>query len=74
LSVTDSSHCPTLPHQAAPQQQVKLNFLFFCFSLANFKGIKATGVKSGSGSGISEYVKMLFDQSLTWDDVMWLKR
>jgi isopentenyl diphosphate isomerase/L-lactate dehydrogenase-like FMN-dependent dehydrogenase len=50
---------------------VKLNFFF---SLANFEGIKATGVKSESGSGISEYVKTLFDQSLTWDDVMWLKR
>jgi len=31
-------------------------------------------VKSESGSGISEYVQTLFDQSLTWDDVKWLKR
>lgn len=42
-------------------------------SLANFEGIKATGVKSESGSGVSEYVNTLFDQSLTWDDIMWLK-
>jgi len=46
----------------------------FCFSLANFEGFKATGVKSESGSGIGEYVQTLFDQSLTWDDVKWLKR
>ncbi|XP_021935507.1 peroxisomal (S)-2-hydroxy-acid oxidase GLO5 isoform X2 [Zootermopsis nevadensis] len=42
-------------------------------SLANFEGIKATGVKSESDSGINEYVKKLFDQSVTWDDVRWLK-
>lgn len=42
-------------------------------SLANFEGIKATGVKSETGSGINEYVEQLFDPSLTWDDVIWLK-
>ncbi|KAJ9591427.1 hypothetical protein L9F63_002033, partial [Diploptera punctata] len=43
-------------------------------SLANFEGHKATDVnKSEAGSGINEYVKKLFDQSLTWNDVMWLK-
>lgn len=26
-----------------------------------------------SGSGINDYVASLFDQSLTWDDVTWLK-
>jgi hypothetical protein len=46
----------------------------FVSSLANFEGIKATGVKAESGSGINEYVKQLFDQSLSWDDVIWLKR
>ena len=29
--------------------------------------------KSGGGSGINEYVSSLFDQSLTWTDVDWLK-
>nr|XP_045625389.1 hydroxyacid oxidase 1-like isoform X2 [Procambarus clarkii] len=29
---------------------------------------------SAGGSGINEYVKSLFDPSLTWDDVTWLKR
>ncbi|XP_070000343.1 uncharacterized protein Hao isoform X2 [Penaeus vannamei] len=29
---------------------------------------------SAGGSGINEYVKSLFDPSLTWDDVAWLKR
>ncbi|PSN47506.1 Peroxisomal (S)-2-hydroxy-acid oxidase GLO5 [Blattella germanica] len=43
--------------------------------LANFQGNKATDVnKSESGSGIGEYVKKLFDQTLTWEDVKWLKR
>lgn len=43
-------------------------------SLANFEGNKATDVnKSESGSGINEYVKKLFDQSLTWEDITWLK-
>ncbi|XP_069701994.1 uncharacterized protein Hao [Periplaneta americana] len=41
--------------------------------LANFDGIKATGVKSESSSGIGEYVRKLFDQSLTWEDIVWLK-
>ena len=35
-------------------------------------GIAAT-VKSKSSSGINEYVSSLFDQSLTWKDVEWLK-
>ncbi|XP_064094276.1 2-Hydroxyacid oxidase 1-like isoform X2 [Macrobrachium nipponense] len=30
--------------------------------------------KSAGGSGINEYVKSLFDPSLTWNDVKWLKR
>lgn len=29
---------------------------------------------SGKGSGINEYVASLFDQSLTWEDVAWLKK
>ena len=29
--------------------------------------------KSKGGSGINEYVASLFDQSLTWEDVTWLK-
>ena len=35
-------------------------------------GIAAT-VKSKGSSGINEYVSSLFDQSLTWKDVEWLK-
>ena len=30
-------------------------------------------VKSKGSSGINEYVSSLFDQSLTWKDVKWLK-
>jgi (S)-2-hydroxy-acid oxidase len=29
--------------------------------------------RSEGGSGINEYVASLFDQSLTWDDLRWLK-
>ena len=41
---------------------------FFTYIL----GIAAT-VKSKGSSGINEYVSSLFDQSLTWKDVEWLK-
>ncbi|CAL4061526.1 unnamed protein product, partial [Meganyctiphanes norvegica] len=30
--------------------------------------------KSSGGSGINEYVVSLFDPSLTWDDIAWLKK
>ena len=33
----------------------------------------ASVVKSKGSSGINEYVSSLFDQSLTWKDVAWLK-
>ncbi|XP_049838803.1 uncharacterized protein LOC126284135 isoform X1 [Schistocerca gregaria] len=41
--------------------------------LANFKGVFADSVQSSGGSGINEYVKNMFDASLTWNDVKWLK-
>ena len=33
----------------------------------------ASTVKSKGSSGINEYVSSLFDQSITWKDVDWLK-
>ena len=30
--------------------------------------------ESKGGSGINEYVKSLFDPSLTWEDVKWLRQ
>lgn len=30
--------------------------------------------KSSGGSGLTEYVASLFDPSLTWDDIQWLKK
>ncbi|CAG9865289.1 unnamed protein product [Phyllotreta striolata] len=43
-------------------------------SLANFRGIKATGIRnSGVGSGLNNYVNGLFDSTITWDDVKWLR-
>lgn len=43
-------------------------------TMANFKGDKATKInEAGNGSGLSEYVNSLFDQSLTWHDLKWLK-
>ena len=42
--------------------------------MANFQGIASDKVNSSDGgSGINEYVASLFDQSLTWRDVAWLK-
>lgn len=44
--------------------------------LANFTGndVKSSGVcKAISGSGLNEYAASLFDPSLTWDDVRWLR-
>ena len=40
--------------------------------LTHFLG-NASIVKSKGSSGINEYVSSLFDQSLTWKDVAWLK-
>ncbi|GBP31251.1 Peroxisomal [Eumeta japonica] len=42
---------------------------------ANFDGHLADRINSAeSGSGLNEYVNSLFDKSLTWDDIIWLKR
>ncbi|XP_064478495.1 2-Hydroxyacid oxidase 1-like [Ornithodoros turicata] len=44
--------------------------------LANFVGddTKSSGVcKAQSGSGLNEYASGLFDPSLTWEDVRWLR-
>ncbi|KAJ2943768.1 hypothetical protein O0L34_g8088 [Tuta absoluta] len=42
--------------------------------LANFEGHLSTKIQStGKGSGLNEYVSNLFDKSLTWDEIKWLK-
>ncbi|KAG7304517.1 hypothetical protein JYU34_011467 [Plutella xylostella] len=42
--------------------------------LANFEGMMSNKINSSSnGSGLNEYVRDLFDKSLTWDDIAWLK-
>ena len=44
--------------------------------MANFEMIdfKGSGVNnSKKESGLNEYASSLFDPSLTWEDVMWLK-
>ena len=43
--------------------------------MANFTGLKANSINQAKkGSGLNEYVNELFDQSLTWDHIKWLKR
>ncbi|XP_014217219.1 peroxisomal (S)-2-hydroxy-acid oxidase GLO5 [Copidosoma floridanum] len=43
--------------------------------LANFDGLLANKINlSKEGSGLNEYVQDLFDDSLSWKDVDWLKR
>lgn len=53
---------------------LNLNYAL-CFSFANFQGDLAKRINSAkTGSGLNEYVTALFDASLSWDDVKWLKR
>lgn len=45
--------------------------------LANLDGLgqEKTRISSAeSGSGLNEYTKKLFDQSVNWKDVQWLQR
>ncbi|KAL0281309.1 UNVERIFIED_CONTAM: hypothetical protein PYX00_002336 [Menopon gallinae] len=43
-------------------------------TMANFRGLKATKInESQDGSSLNSYVNSLFDQSLTWEDLGWLK-
>lgn len=58
---------------------INLNMPMYCFvpRMANFQSAEAASGRvhaSGGGSGINEYVASLFDPTLTWDDVAWLKR
>ncbi|XP_045760627.1 hydroxyacid oxidase 1 [Maniola jurtina] len=42
--------------------------------LANFDGFLSTKIhNTGEGSGLNNYVESLFDKSLTWDEIKWLK-
>ncbi|CAH2229897.1 hydroxyacid oxidase 1-like [Pararge aegeria] len=42
--------------------------------LANFDGHMSTKIhNAGNGSGLSHYVEGLFDKTLSWDDIKWLK-
>jgi len=42
---------------------------------ANFQGDLSKRINTAeTGSGLNEYVNALFDASLSWDDVKWLKR
>ncbi|CAL7949813.1 unnamed protein product [Xylocopa violacea] len=42
--------------------------------LGNFEGEMSVKINTAkSGSGLSEYVMNLFDASLSWDDIKWLK-
>lgn len=43
--------------------------------LANFHGTLSSKInKAENGSGLNEYIKNLFDDSLSWKDIAWLKR
>lgn len=49
-------------------------FILF-FRFANFEGELSQRINSAKNdSGLSEYVNSLFDATLSWDDVKWLKR
>lgn len=54
-------------------QKYKIFSFSFC-RLANFVGEKSTNMtKKESGSSLDAYVKSLFDATLQWSDVEWLK-
>ncbi|XP_013148661.1 PREDICTED: hydroxyacid oxidase 1 [Papilio polytes] len=42
--------------------------------LSNFEGFLSTKIhSSGEGSGLNAYINNLFDKSLTWDEIKWLR-
>lgn len=43
--------------------------------MANFDGTKSTDINKNNeeGSGLNAYVNSLFDASVTWEDIQWLK-
>lgn len=52
-----------------------MDTFFVLYRLANFEGILSTKIRTTEGgSGLNKYVENLFDKSLTWDEVKWLKR
>jgi len=55
---------------------LQVQLLFLCYRMANFEALdfKGSGVsQSKIESGLNEYANSLFDPSLTWKDVDWLK-
>lgn len=55
--------------------KIRIVSIDFSIRLANFDGMLSNKIcNAKSGSGLNEYVKNLFDDKLTWDDVKWLKR
>ena len=57
------------------KMRVIVDILFFC-RMANFEKLdfKGSGVNTAKKqSGLNEYANSLFDPSLTWNDVKWLR-
>lgn len=47
----------------------------YFFRFANFEDELSQRINTAkTGSSLNEYVTALFDASLSWDDVKWLKR
>ncbi|CAG0889338.1 unnamed protein product [Cyprideis torosa] len=62
------------PHFGKRRGDIRNNFqLPSHLRMANFQGLSSE-VKGVGGSGINQYVSSLFDQSLTWKDIWWLKQ
>lgn len=49
------------------------SFYFNFIRLANFEHASQTDVVGSSDSGLAEYVASQVDQTLSWNDVTWLK-
>ena len=53
-----------------------MNYVFCETRLANVDDVKESDVESepASGNSLVQYVQSMFDPTLTWTDIQWLKR
>ena len=53
-----------------------MNYVFYETRLANVDDVKESDVESepASGNSLVQYVQSMFDPTLTWKDIEWLKR
>lgn len=55
-----------------PNVKFSNEFQLFIHRLANFSG-KESSCNEGSGSALTSYTDELFDSSINWEDIKWLR-